>query len=45
MDDDIFIFEIHFGGRFKNINGLVYVDVDISVMMNFLIVIVCPFLS
>jgi hypothetical protein len=31
MDDDIFIFEIHFGGRFKNINGLVYVDVDISV--------------
>ena len=31
MDDDIFIFEIHFGGRFKNINGLVYVEVDISV--------------
>ncbi len=30
-DDDIFIFEIHFGGRFKNLNGLVYVNGDITV--------------
>uniref|UniRef100_A0A2N9HPZ0 Uncharacterized protein n=1 Tax=Fagus sylvatica TaxID=28930 RepID=A0A2N9HPZ0_FAGSY len=30
-DDDIFIFEIHFGGRFKNLNGLVYVNGDVTV--------------
>ena len=30
-DDDIFIFEIHFGGRFKNLNGLVNVNGDIIV--------------
>jgi hypothetical protein len=29
-DDDIFIFEIHFGGRFKNLNGLVYVNCDVT---------------
>ena len=31
MDDDILIIEIHFRGRFKNINGLIYVDGDIIV--------------
>ena len=30
-DDDFFIFEIHFGGRFKNLNGLVYVNGDVIV--------------
>jgi hypothetical protein len=30
-DDDIFIFEIHFGGRFKNLYGLIYVNGDITV--------------
>ena len=30
-NDDIFIFEIHFGGRFKNLNGLIYVNSDITV--------------
>ena len=29
-DDDIFIFEIHFGRRFKNLNGLVYVNGDVT---------------
>uniref|UniRef100_A0A2N9EU15 CCHC-type domain-containing protein n=1 Tax=Fagus sylvatica TaxID=28930 RepID=A0A2N9EU15_FAGSY len=29
-DDDFFIFEIHFGGRFKNLNGLVYVNGDVT---------------
>ena len=29
-DDDIFIFEIHFGAKFKNLNGLVYVNGDIT---------------
>ena len=29
-DNDIFIFEIHFGGRFKNLNGLVYVNSDVT---------------
>ena len=30
-DDEFFIFEIHFGGRFKNLNGLVYVNGDVTV--------------
>ena len=30
-DDDIFIFEIHFGRKFKNLYGLVYVNGDITV--------------
>jgi hypothetical protein len=29
-DDDFFLFEIHFGGRFKNLNGLVYVNSDVT---------------
>jgi hypothetical protein len=29
-DDEFFIFEIHFGGRFKNLNGLVYVNGDVT---------------
>jgi hypothetical protein len=29
-DDDFFIFEIHFGGRFKDLNGLVYVNGDVT---------------
>ena len=29
-DNDIFIFEIYFEGRFKNLNGLVYVNGDIT---------------
>uniref|UniRef100_A0A2N9EY34 SWIM-type domain-containing protein n=1 Tax=Fagus sylvatica TaxID=28930 RepID=A0A2N9EY34_FAGSY len=29
-DDDFFIFEIHFEGRFKNLNGLVYVNGDVT---------------
>uniref|UniRef100_A0A2N9IJF0 Transposase MuDR plant domain-containing protein n=1 Tax=Fagus sylvatica TaxID=28930 RepID=A0A2N9IJF0_FAGSY len=30
-DDDYFIFEIHFGRRFKNLNGVVYVNGDVIV--------------
>ena len=30
-DNDIFIFEIHFGRKFKNLYGLVYVNGDITV--------------
>ena len=29
-NDDFFIFEIHFGGRFKNLNDLVYVNGDVT---------------
>ena len=29
-DNDIFIFEIYFEGRFKNLNGLVYVNGDVT---------------
>uniref|UniRef100_A0A2N9ILE3 SWIM-type domain-containing protein n=1 Tax=Fagus sylvatica TaxID=28930 RepID=A0A2N9ILE3_FAGSY len=29
-DDEFFLFEIHFGGRFKNLNELVYVNSDVT---------------
>ena len=31
MEEGDLIFEIHHGGRFKNLNGLIYVGGDISI--------------
>ena len=31
MEECDLIFEIHHGGRFKNLNGLIYVGGDISI--------------